>query len=173
MLGLIAFALLILACSYWKLSEDAERDLEADEGDEASKAEPPVMEEKFLPISKLKSVEVMHSEFEKLKCGSGSSESLQSGLVALAQLYNSFEEFRRNKSSGVDGVDRKSMEESLSRSVDLLDTCGTVREVLQMMRENVRALQPAMWRKGTDSNSAVQNDDGEVAGFEATTTRRV
>ncbi|KAG6400787.1 hypothetical protein SASPL_137630 [Salvia splendens] len=49
MLRLIAFALLILACSYWKLSEDAERDLEADGGgDRASKAEPPVMEEKFL-----------------------------------------------------------------------------------------------------------------------------
>ncbi|KAG6429609.1 hypothetical protein SASPL_107661 [Salvia splendens] len=43
-----------------------------------------------------------------------SSESLQSGLVALVQLYNSFEEFSRNKSSGVDGADQKSMEESLS-----------------------------------------------------------
>ncbi|XP_047951764.1 protein GLUTAMINE DUMPER 1-like [Salvia hispanica] len=51
MLGLIAFALLILACSYWKLSEDGERDLEADgERDGASKAAPPVMEEKFLVI---------------------------------------------------------------------------------------------------------------------------
>ncbi|XP_042047851.1 protein GLUTAMINE DUMPER 3-like [Salvia splendens] len=51
MLGLIAFALLILACSYWKLSEDAERDLEADGGgDGASKVEPLVMEEKFLVI---------------------------------------------------------------------------------------------------------------------------
>ncbi|KAG6405727.1 hypothetical protein SASPL_133321 [Salvia splendens] len=86
------------------------------------------------PISKLESVEVMHSEFEKLKCGSGCSESLQ---------------------SGVGGVDRKSMEESLSRSVDLLDACGAVREVLQMMRENVCALQSAMWKKETDSDSVV------------------
>ncbi|KAH6779413.1 glutamine dumper 3 [Perilla frutescens var. hirtella] len=59
MLGLIAFALLILACSYWKLSGyldnrgDGERDLEAGEedgGDGASKPPPPVMEEKFLVI---------------------------------------------------------------------------------------------------------------------------
>ncbi|KAL1548835.1 protein GLUTAMINE DUMPER 2-like [Salvia divinorum] len=56
MLGLIAFALLILACSYWKLSGDlethgdGERDLEADGGDGSSKAEPLVMEEKFLVI---------------------------------------------------------------------------------------------------------------------------
>lgn len=61
MLGLIAFALLILACSYWKLSgylenrDDGERDLEAGEaeggGDGCAKpAVPPVMEEKFLVI---------------------------------------------------------------------------------------------------------------------------
>ncbi|XP_057786461.1 protein GLUTAMINE DUMPER 2-like [Salvia miltiorrhiza] len=55
MLGLIAFALLILACSYWKLSGylenhgDGERDLEADGGDGAAKPLP-VMEEKFLVI---------------------------------------------------------------------------------------------------------------------------
>lgn len=59
MLGLIAFALLILACSYWKLSgylenseNDGERDLEAGEGgkgDETQKA-PPVFEEKILVI---------------------------------------------------------------------------------------------------------------------------
>ncbi|XP_062165404.1 protein GLUTAMINE DUMPER 2 [Alnus glutinosa] len=58
MLGLIAFALLILACSYWRLSgyleEDgsAERDLEAGEGktdDDAQKPRP-VFEEKILVI---------------------------------------------------------------------------------------------------------------------------
>ncbi|KAK1399844.1 Glutamine dumper 1 [Heracleum sosnowskyi] len=56
MLGLIAFALLILACSYWKLSgslengeETAERDLEA--GDDVGDLKPaPVLEEKFLVI---------------------------------------------------------------------------------------------------------------------------
>ena len=61
MLGLIAFALLILACSYWKLSGylendeggQGERDLEAGEGkgDETKKAGgAPVMEQKFLVI---------------------------------------------------------------------------------------------------------------------------
>ncbi|XP_051150485.1 protein GLUTAMINE DUMPER 2-like [Andrographis paniculata] len=61
MLGLIAFALLILACSYWKLSGylehnagDGERDLEAGEGaaagDGNGKPAPPVMEEKYLVI---------------------------------------------------------------------------------------------------------------------------
>ncbi|KAL2467056.1 Protein GLUTAMINE DUMPER 3 [Abeliophyllum distichum] len=59
MLGLIAFALLILACSYWKFSSyggDGERDLEAGEGNgsegsEASVVKPPsVLEEKYLVI---------------------------------------------------------------------------------------------------------------------------
>lgn len=58
MLGLIAFALLILACSYWKLSgylengeggAAAERDLEAGD-DDALKKPPPVFEEKILVI---------------------------------------------------------------------------------------------------------------------------
>ncbi|KAJ7958457.1 Protein GLUTAMINE DUMPER like [Quillaja saponaria] len=60
MLGLIAFALLILACSYWKLSgqlenrEGGERDLEngnnEKEGDSANKGSVKVYEEKFLVI---------------------------------------------------------------------------------------------------------------------------
>ncbi|KAM6579556.1 hypothetical protein CsatA_003330 [Cannabis sativa] len=63
MLGLIAFALLILACSYWKLSgyldgddsnnNDDNRDLEAGDGaDEKSRpvTAPPVFEEKILVI---------------------------------------------------------------------------------------------------------------------------
>ncbi|TKY74825.1 GLUTAMINE DUMPER 3 [Spatholobus suberectus] len=60
MLGLIAFALLILACSYWKLSgqlqseENAERDIESvggeKQGDSANKDPVKVYEEKILVI---------------------------------------------------------------------------------------------------------------------------
>lgn len=61
MLGLIAFALLILACSYWRLSgsleggSNNERDLEAGESNEDGsdgdlKKTAPVFEEKFLVI---------------------------------------------------------------------------------------------------------------------------
>ncbi|XP_010545433.1 PREDICTED: protein GLUTAMINE DUMPER 3-like [Tarenaya hassleriana] len=59
MLGLIAFALLILACSYWKLSghidggsgenPDGERDVEAGDGGETKKSQTQ-MPEKFLVI---------------------------------------------------------------------------------------------------------------------------
>lgn len=62
MLGLIAFALLILACSYWKLSGNLDENQEGDieegnnnnsngNGDEYGKmVEPPILEEKFLVI---------------------------------------------------------------------------------------------------------------------------
>ncbi|KAM7252594.1 hypothetical protein ACFE04_008103 [Oxalis oulophora] len=58
MLGLIAFALLILACSYWRLSgyldssedQNRERDLEAGKEDKIDKPVVKVMEEKFLVI---------------------------------------------------------------------------------------------------------------------------
>nr|GLL33026.1 protein GLUTAMINE DUMPER 3-like [Ipomoea trifida] len=61
MLGLIAFALLILACSYWRLSGYLEnsadndgRDLEAGEGsgdgEKTAATAAPVLEEKFLVI---------------------------------------------------------------------------------------------------------------------------
>ncbi|KAL3650954.1 hypothetical protein CASFOL_007357 [Castilleja foliolosa] len=59
MMGLIAFALLVLACSYWEVSDGAgedggERDVEggtAEKGDGGSDAKaPPVFEEKFLVI---------------------------------------------------------------------------------------------------------------------------
>lgn len=57
MLGLIAFALLILGCSYWKLSANLEsrddeetQDVEEGSGDGGEKAAPPVFKEKYLVI---------------------------------------------------------------------------------------------------------------------------
>ncbi|KAL3630018.1 Protein GLUTAMINE DUMPER 2 [Castilleja foliolosa] len=51
MLGLIAFALLILACSYWNASTGPERDVEAGKGEGGSDAKaPPVFDDKFLVI---------------------------------------------------------------------------------------------------------------------------
>lgn len=93
-------------------------------------------------------------ELEKLKSScSATSETIQSGLLGLAELYNSVEEFTQKSSHIQDG---KSMEESLSHSVDVLDACTAVRELLQMIRENVHVLQSALRRKGMDSG--VQND---------------
>ncbi|KAI3772001.1 hypothetical protein L6452_03175 [Arctium lappa] len=56
MLALIVFALLILACSYWKLSAQQRRDLEAGNGDGDGDSKPgnqketPIFEDKYLVI---------------------------------------------------------------------------------------------------------------------------
>lgn len=84
-------------------------------------------------------------ELEKLYSCSATSQTIQSGLLGLAEIYNSVEEFT-HKSSHI-----QSMEESLSHSVDLLDACTAIRELLQMIRENVHVLQSALRRKGIDS----------------------
>ncbi|KAL8059333.1 hypothetical protein ABFX02_03G079400 [Erythranthe guttata] len=80
------------------------------------------------------------------------SEEIQSGLIGLAELYNSVQ-------FSTVSQDEKLIEESLSGSVQLLDSCGAIRELLQMMKENIHALQSALRRKGILLEySAVQND---------------
>ncbi|KAL0351681.1 UNVERIFIED_CONTAM: hypothetical protein Scaly_1556800 [Sesamum calycinum] len=78
------------------------------------------------------------------------SEGIQSGLLGLAELYNSVQELAQPRR------DVKTIEESLSGSVELLDSCTAIRELFQMIRENVQALQSALRRKGLDSS--VQSD---------------
>ncbi|KAG8378035.1 hypothetical protein BUALT_Bualt08G0096300 [Buddleja alternifolia] len=84
-----------------------------------------------------------------------SSEAIQSGLVNLAELYNSVEELTRSSSHHQD--DAKSMEDSLiDGSIELLDSCSSIRELFQMIKENVQSLQSAFRRKGLDSG--IQSD---------------
>ncbi|KAK6131407.1 hypothetical protein DH2020_034850 [Rehmannia glutinosa] len=79
------------------------------------------------------------------------SEAIQTGILGLAELYNSVQ----LKSSVPQ--DTKSIEESLSSSIQLLDVCSAIRDLFQMIKENVHALQSALRRKGQDFSSA-QND---------------
>ncbi|KAI3460447.1 hypothetical protein Pfo_017110 [Paulownia fortunei] len=91
------------------------------------------------------------------------SEALQSGLLGLAELYNSVEEATQSPATqqSISVLDQhhqdgKSMEESLEDSIDLLDSCTIIRELVMMIKENVQALQSALRRKGLDSS--IQND---------------
>ncbi|KAG6390787.1 hypothetical protein SASPL_148532 [Salvia splendens] len=85
-----------------------------------------------------------------------SFDTIISGLVGLANLYNS-----------IDTQAPSSLEETLERSVELLDCCGCIKEVAQMTRESVRALQSALRRKGSD-NSSLRKD---VASYVASRKR--
>ncbi|XP_038997806.1 uncharacterized protein LOC120122788 [Hibiscus syriacus] len=46
----------------------------------------------------------------------------------------------------------KPVEEALDNSVRLLDACGTVRDLIMMMKEQVQDLQSALRRRGRDSS---------------------
>ncbi|KAK6118934.1 hypothetical protein DH2020_047313 [Rehmannia glutinosa] len=76
-------------------------------------------------------------------------ETIQSGLLGLAELYNSVDELQNHQ-------DGKSIEDLIDGSDQLLDSCNTIRELVQMIRENVQILQSALRRKGADSS--IQND---------------
>lgn len=98
------------------------------------------------------------AELQKLKSATTcvTSDTIQSGLVGLAELYNSIDELTQSPSTQQSIKDSRSIEEALEGSVVLLDSCSTIRELVQIMRENVRALQSALRRKGLDSG--IQND---------------
>ncbi|KAG8378038.1 hypothetical protein BUALT_Bualt08G0096600 [Buddleja alternifolia] len=86
-----------------------------------------------------------------------SSEAIQTGLLGLAQLYNSVQQLTQSPSMILQQhQDGKSMEDQLEVSVELLDSCNTIRELVQMIKENVQALQSAFRRKGLDSG--IQSD---------------
>ncbi|KAH6782787.1 hypothetical protein C2S52_000317 [Perilla frutescens var. hirtella] len=47
---------------------------------------------------------------------------------------------------------------SIDDSIKLLDSCSSIRELAQMMRENIQALQSALRRRGGSEYSGIQND---------------
>ncbi|CAA0831126.1 Arabidopsis protein of unknown function (DUF241 [Striga hermonthica] len=79
------------------------------------------------------------------------SETIRSGLLGLAELYNSIDRLAQHNK------DPKSIDDLLDSSVHLLDSCNTIRELVQMIRESVRALQSALRRKGL-ACPAMQDD---------------
>ncbi|GFP86967.1 hypothetical protein PHJA_000840500 [Phtheirospermum japonicum] len=90
------------------------------------------------------------------------SETIQSGLLGLAELYTSIELYNSAQKQLTQSIalqDAKSTEESLSSSVDLLDSCSAMKELFQMIKENIQTLQSALRIKGLEhSTSSVQND---------------
>ncbi|KAL3641070.1 hypothetical protein CASFOL_016038 [Castilleja foliolosa] len=80
------------------------------------------------------------------------SETIQSSLLGLAELYTSIDKLTQNHHQ-----DGKSIENSLESSVEFLDSCNNIRELAQMIRENVQALQSALRRKGPTAQNDVNS----------------
>ncbi|CAI9763860.1 unnamed protein product [Fraxinus pennsylvanica] len=116
----------------------------------------------------------LEAELQKLKtreiskkCDCITSEGIRSGLLGLAELYNRVEELMQSPTTKKSLVqhyqDGKIVEVSLENSVELLDSCGTIIELVAMIKEQVQVLQSALRRKGQDSS--IQKDMNEYFSF--------
>ncbi|XVF18121.1 hypothetical protein REPUB_Repub10bG0184800 [Reevesia pubescens] len=84
-----------------------------------------------------------------------SGETIQIGLVGLAELYNCVREMISSPETQrtlLHYQNGKLVEEALDESVTFLDTCGKGRDVLLMMKEHVQTLQSALRRRRGDSS---------------------
>ncbi|KAL7117637.1 hypothetical protein ACP275_03G084200 [Erythranthe tilingii] len=117
------------------------------------------------------------SELQKLRSSKtvpSSSEAIQRGILGLAELYNSIEQQSSLSSNkhhrNQDGT--KAIEESLEESIEILDSCSSIRELVQMIKENTQALQSALRRKG-GVDATIQNDVASYFSFRKKTNKSI
>ncbi|CAN4083533.1 unnamed protein product [Withania somnifera] len=85
-------------------------------------------------------------------------KTIQQGLVGLAELYNCVQDLLDSPTIQQSLLKHQTgllAEEALEVSVGLIDSCGTTRELVLMMKEQVQDLQSALRRKVGDSS--IQN----------------
>ncbi|KAM5546934.1 hypothetical protein ABKV19_001457 [Rosa sericea] len=104
----------------------------------------------------------IESELNKLRtCKSSSplgSESLLISLSGLAELFNSIEELVRSQltQQALSHQQCKSLvEETLDKSIWLLDSCGNARDLLLTMKQQVQDLQSSLRRRNSSIDSSV------------------
>ncbi|KAL8059335.1 hypothetical protein ABFX02_03G079500 [Erythranthe guttata] len=113
------------------------------------------------------------SELQKLRSSKAvpsSSEAIQRGILGLAELYNSIEE--QQSLSSNKHHRNQAIEESLEESIEILDSCSSIRELVQMIKENTQALQSALRRKG-GVDPTIQNDVASYFSFRKKTNKSI
>ncbi|KAK7406901.1 hypothetical protein VNO78_08537 [Psophocarpus tetragonolobus] len=111
-----------------------------------------------LPCRLHPSLPKIEKELNRMKTWEASSQSqteaIKVGLKGLAELYNCVEELVGCPltQQALLRHEGKHLEKPLDMSVCLLDTCGSARELLSLMKEQVLDLQSALRRKGVDSS---------------------
>ncbi|XP_027362705.1 uncharacterized protein LOC113870311 [Abrus precatorius] len=83
------------------------------------------------------------------------AETVQNDLVMLAEVYNCMEELfhsPQTQQTLLRYQDGKLVEEALSDSVTLLDTCGCARDLLLDLKEHMQTLHSAIRRRRGDSS---------------------
>ncbi|GAA0141764.1 hypothetical protein LIER_02831 [Lithospermum erythrorhizon] len=105
-------------------------------------------------LNRLKTLEVSSLSTEK---------SLENSLVSLAQLYNSVQELLQSSTTQKGIVQHQNgiiLEEALEESIELLDSCGNIKNLFNMIKEHVQDLQSAMRRK-----SGCSSIEGDIASY--------
>ncbi|XP_004233755.1 uncharacterized protein [Solanum lycopersicum] len=107
----------------------------------------------------------IEDELHKLKnsetSSSHSGDTIQAGIVGLVELYNSFQELIQCPSTQKTLVQHQNgafVEEAVEGSLELLDSCATIRNLFCTIKEQVQHLQSALRRKG--GNSSIERDIG-------------
>ncbi|KAK1423524.1 hypothetical protein QVD17_18828 [Tagetes erecta] len=85
-----------------------------------------------------------------------SSETIQHGLVGLAELYVGVNELLQSPHTRQVLSRGTLVQDALEGSVVLLDSCNVLKELIMLMKENVQILQSALRRKG--GNLTVVNE---------------
>lgn len=83
------------------------------------------------------------------------SETIQSNVLQLAELYNSVQDLLESANARKVVVKHENgaiVEEALEVSVGLLDSCSAISELYSAMKENLQILQSALRRKGDDAS---------------------
>ncbi|KAI5684047.1 hypothetical protein M9H77_05275 [Catharanthus roseus] len=108
----------------------------------------------------------IEAELNKLKTFESSvsqplnGETIQNGLLGLAELYNSVQELLESPSTQQHLLQYQNgilVEEALERSVEVLDSVGAIRDLFLIIKEQVQILQSSLRRKNGD-HSSIESD---------------
>ncbi|XP_009785351.1 uncharacterized protein LOC107760968 [Nicotiana tabacum] len=100
----------------------------------------------------------IEAELDKLKnleTSSHSAETIQAGVLGLVQLYNCVQELIQCSNTQKALAQHQNgaiVEEALEGSLELLESCDTIRNLFCMIKEQMQHLQSALRRKGADSS---------------------
>ncbi|OIT28718.1 PREDICTED: uncharacterized protein LOC109212305 [Nicotiana attenuata] len=100
----------------------------------------------------------IEAELDKLKnleTSSHRAETIQAGVLGLVELYNCVQELIQCPNTQKALVQHQNgafVEEALEGSLELLESCDTIRNLFRMNKEQVQHLQSALRRKGADSS---------------------
>ncbi|KAI5590176.1 hypothetical protein BDE02_05G212200 [Populus trichocarpa] len=116
-----------------------------------------------LPSKNHPLTEGVEEQLSRLRESEATSSSVSYKLSALKDLHDSFDDllhFPLIQQALSNEHYSKCIEESLERSIRLLDVCGTTRDVFSQMKECVQELESSLRRKRCGESSCSENEVG-------------